>query len=171
MAMVSLEHRVRSVVSLFLLLIIFGCQQKTKKPDVSIAYYPDTHDTLSVQLYLDGKEHGRWVKYHPDGSLMEERFFDHGKKTGIMKGWWANGQLQSLYHFYNDEYEGECSDWNDKGVLIRRMHYIKGHEDGLQQQWYDDGSVRSNYVIVKGRRYGLLGTKNCVNVSDSLDMY
>ena len=136
-----------------------------------VEFYPGTSDTAAVSYYSNGKEHGRWVRYHPNGKLMEERFFDHGKKTRIMKGWWANGQLQSLYHFYNDEYEGECSDWNEMGVLIRRMHYNRGHEEGLQQQWYDDGSVRSNYVIVKGRRYGLLGTKNCVNVSDSLDMY
>ena len=80
-------------------------------------------------------------------------------------------ELQSSFLFKDDEYEGECSEWNEKGILIRRMHYARGHESGAQQQWYDDGSIRSNYVIIKGRRFGLLGTKNCVNVSDSLDRF
>jgi len=88
-----------------------------------------------------------------------------------MRTWWEDGQLQSSFLFKDDEYEGECSEWNDKGILIRRMHYARGHESGAQQQWYDDGSIRSNYVIIKGRRFGLLGTKNCVNVSDSLDRF
>ena len=170
MAMDFLEHPVRSVASSLLIAFIFGCKSPGEL-DVKVEYYPGTTDTAAVSYYKKGKEHGRWVRYHPNGKLMEERFFDNGQKTGVMKGWWPNGQLFMIYHFKNDEYEGECSEWNDKGVLIRRMHYKKGYEDGLQQQWYDDGSVRSNYLMKNGRRYGLLGTKNCVNVSDSLDMY
>ena len=49
------------------------------------------------------------------------------------------------------------------------MNYIKGKEVGRQQLWYDDGGVRSNYVMLNNRRYGLLGTKNCVNISDEIN--
>jgi antitoxin component YwqK of YwqJK toxin-antitoxin module len=48
------------------------------------------------------------------------------------------------------------------------MHYKKGYEEGLQQFYYDNGKVKANYFMKAGRRYGLLGTKNCVNVSDSI---
>jgi antitoxin component YwqK of YwqJK toxin-antitoxin module len=51
------------------------------------------------------------------------------------------------------------------------MNYEAGIEVGQQRQWYDDGSVRSNYVMKNGRRFGLLGTKNCINVKDSLDHF
>jgi antitoxin component YwqK of YwqJK toxin-antitoxin module len=48
------------------------------------------------------------------------------------------------------------------------MNYVMGHESGAQQQFYTDGKIKANYTIIDGRRYGLLGTKNCVNVSDSI---
>ena len=34
--------------------------------------------------------------------------------------------------------------------------------------FYNNGKVRSNYLVINGKRYGLLGTKNCVNVKDSI---
>jgi antitoxin component YwqK of YwqJK toxin-antitoxin module len=47
-------------------------------------------------------------------------------------------------------------------------HFKDGQEEGSQKLWYDNGKIRANYVIIKGKRYGLLGTKNCKNVSDSI---
>lgn len=171
MAMDFLEHPVRLVVSICLMLGSWGCRNAQDRLQQKVEWYPGTKDTAVVTYFLNGKEQGRWVKYHPNGKIREERFFDQGKKVGLMRTWWEDGQLQSSFSFKDDEYEGECSEWNEKGILIRRMHYARGHESGAQQQWYDDGSIRSNYVIIKGRRFGLLGTKNCVNVSDSLDRF
>jgi len=48
------------------------------------------------------------------------------------------------------------------------MNYKNGYEDGRQEQYYDNGKVKANYIMMSGRRYGLLGTKNCVNVTDSV---
>jgi len=72
------------------------------------------------------------------------------------------------YQFEDDEYEGTCREWNESGRLITEMNYHRGYESGSQKVWYDNGKIKSNYVMESGRRYGLLGTKNCVNVSDSI---
>jgi antitoxin component YwqK of YwqJK toxin-antitoxin module len=125
-------------------------------------------DTVAVGSFVNGKEDGEWRKYFSCGLLMERRFYKLGKKTGIFHGWWPNGYKRLTYHFQNGEYEGNCRDWTDKGVLINDMNYHEGHETGEQKQFYEDGKIKSNYVIKDGRRYGLLGTKNCVNVSDSV---
>ena len=87
---------------------------------------------------------------------------------GTYAAWWRDGKQRLLYHFANGEYEGVCRDWNDKGLLIAEMNYKEGHEEGPQKQYYNNGKVRANYTIKDGRRYGLLGTKNCVNVTDSV---
>jgi antitoxin component YwqK of YwqJK toxin-antitoxin module len=125
-------------------------------------------DTVAVGAFVDGKEHGEWRKYFDNGQLMERRYYFEGKKIGVYEAWWPNGAKRLLYHFENGEYEGSCADWNEKGVLMSNMHFHEGHETGEQKQFYDDGKVKSNYVMIDGRRYGLLGTKNCVNVSDSV---
>jgi antitoxin component YwqK of YwqJK toxin-antitoxin module len=132
------------------------------------ALNPGSGDTVQIMNYLNGKEHGTWKKFFGRGKIQEIRRFDHGKKTGMYAVWWENGGLKLKYHFNEDEYEGICREWNEKGILIREMNYAKGHEDGAQKTFYDNGKVRANYVIVNGRRYGLLGTKNCVNASDSV---
>lgn len=130
--------------------------------------FPNSKDTAIIASYLNGKEHGIWKRFYLNGSLKEKRNFENGKKVGEYATWWENGKLQQQFNLQDDEYEGLCKEWNSNGVLIRAMNYKKGHEDGQQQLFYDNGKVRSNYFIVNGRRYGLLGTKNCVNVSDSI---
>jgi hypothetical protein len=130
--------------------------------------YPNGKDTATIAGYLYGKEHGVWKKFYINALLKEKRVFEYGKKAGEYIAWWENGNKQQQFIFKDDEYEGTCSEWNNKGVLIKVMNYKKGHEEGQQQQFYDNGKIRSNYFIVNGRRYGLLGTKNCVNVSDSI---
>jgi antitoxin component YwqK of YwqJK toxin-antitoxin module len=129
---------------------------------------PVSGDTIQIRNYQDGKEHGAWQKFYVGGKIQEVRKFDHGQKTGTYAAWWENGVRKLEYRFADDEYEGTCRDWNEKGTLIREMNYVHGHETGVQKTFYDNGKVRANYVIMSGRRYGLLGTKNCVNASDSV---
>jgi MORN repeat variant len=130
--------------------------------------YKGTADTASLSSYLHGKEHGAWSKYYPGGKLKEQREFDNGKKTGAHITWWPSGNMQTYCLLKNDEYEGCSKEWTDKGVLVKEMNYHNGQEEGWQRWWHDNGKVRSNYIIKKGRRYGLLGTKHCINVSDSI---
>ena len=130
--------------------------------------FPATSDTIERGGYQDGREHGLWQQYYPGGRLRQQRSYTNGQKVGDYVAWWPNGQQQLQYRFSGDEYEGTCREWNEKGGLIQEMNYHKGHEEGTQKLFYNDGKVRANYTIINGRRYGLLGTKNCVNVSDSV---
>jgi hypothetical protein len=130
--------------------------------------HPGTADTAAISTYSNGRENGVWKQFYEKGRLKESRTFINGKKTGVYTAWWQNGRKQLEYLFADDEYEGPCREWNADGLLTREMYYKKGHEEGLQRCWYDNGKVKANYSIVNGRRYGLLGTKNCVNVSDSI---
>ena len=132
------------------------------------AFYPNGKDTLETKAFLNGKEHGTWKRFYENNQLRELRFFDNGSKTSDLTSWWPNGEKQMLYSFKNDEYEGTCSEWNEKGRLILKLNYKNGHEEGSQKMFYDNGKVRANYVIINGRRFGLLGTKNCINVSKDI---
>lgn len=134
----------------------------------AITYYRNTNDTAEIRMYVNGKENGRWTTYYPNHHLKEIRFFSNGNKTGNYSAWWPNGSKQVDYNFSNNEYEGTCRDWNENGLKIKEMNYHEGHEEGTQQAWYDDGKIKFNYLAQSGRRYGLMGTKNCKNVSESI---
>ena len=125
-------------------------------------------DTMFIIPFLNGLQQGIAKKWYPQKQLAEEREYSKGKKAGIHKGWWENGKQKFMFDVSDDEYTGEFKEWNRDGFLVKIFNYKNGQEEGSQQWYYDNGKIKSNYVIIAGRRYGLLGTKNCVNVSDSI---
>jgi antitoxin component YwqK of YwqJK toxin-antitoxin module len=129
--------------------------------------YPNK-DTVSVEGYIEGKLSGCCRKWFPNKQLMEERFYYQGRKNGKQTAYWENGNKRFEFVAENDAYQGELKEWSFDGKLSHLGHFTDGQEEGSQKMWYDNGKIRANYVIIKGKRYGLLGTKNCKNVSDSI---
>ena len=125
-------------------------------------------DTLLIQGYLNGLQNGIDKKWFANKNIMEHRIYANGKKNGKQIAFWDNGNKKFEFTAVNDAYEGELKEWNVEGNLIHLANYKNGQEEGTQKLWYDNGKIRANYVIIKGKRYGLLGTKNCKNVSDSI---
>ena len=126
---------------------------------------------LSACLSEPKQEKGKLVvyrKYFPNKQLMEYREFRNEMKNGKQIAYWDNGKKRFEFNAVNDAYEGELKEWDYNGNLIHLAHYKNGVEEGEQKMWYQNGKIRANYVIIKGRRFGLLGTKNCKNVSDSI---
>ncbi len=130
--------------------------------------YPNTLDTFSLVAYHDGLQTGISKKWYPSKQLMEIRYFCAGKKNGKQISYWENGNRRFEFTAENDAYEGKLEEWDVNGHLYHLAHYVNGQEEGEQKLWYDNGKIRANYVVIKGKRYGLLGTKNCTNVSDSI---
>jgi antitoxin component YwqK of YwqJK toxin-antitoxin module len=130
--------------------------------------FPGRLDTAAIMNFSKGREDGVWKKMYASNQLQEVREFKEGSKAGEFLAWWPNGNKKLQYQFKDGEYEGTCYEWNENGQLIKEANYKAGHEDGLQRIFYDNGKIHSNFVVINGRRYGLLGTKNCVNVSDSI---
>jgi antitoxin component YwqK of YwqJK toxin-antitoxin module len=125
-------------------------------------------DTLYIENYQLGLKHGSFKRFYPNQLLFEKREYRQGKKEGLHLGYWDNGMLAFEYHLENDIYHGSLTSWNSKGQIIKSLHYTHGQQSGHQQLWDDNGAIRTNYIIKNNRRYGLLGTKNCINVSDSI---
>lgn len=125
-------------------------------------------DTVLCNSYLNGLMHGVCKKWYPNKKIMEIREYHLGKKKGSQISFWENGNERFAFTADNDVYEGELKEWTFDGQLIHMAHYENGQEEGTQKMWYENGKIRANYVMIKGKRYGLLGTKNCKNVSDSI---
>lgn len=125
-------------------------------------------DTLSISSFVNGREHGEWKTFYSRSKPRAIRYYSHGKKTGELMAWHENGQLSVKASFVDGEYDGLLQEWDAEGHLLKESTYDKGYEAGRQRAWYPNGKVRSNYTVIEGKRYGLLGTKNCINVSDSI---
>jgi antitoxin component YwqK of YwqJK toxin-antitoxin module len=128
----------------------------------------NNRDTILVEGYVNGLQNGISKKWFANNKLMEQRFYFNGKKNGTQLAFWENGNKKFQFTAKDDAYEGEMKEWKVDGKLIHLANYKNGQEEGTQKLWYDNGKIRANYVIIKGERFGLLGTKNCRNVSDSV---
>jgi len=125
-------------------------------------------DTLFFAGYKKGLLEGEVKKWYPNKQLWEKRCYVAGKKNGLQQSFWENGIKRFEFVAKDDAYEGEMKEWAQDGLLVHLSNYVNGQEDGTQKSWYSNGKIKSNYFIIKGKRYGLLGTKNCKNVSDSI---
>jgi antitoxin component YwqK of YwqJK toxin-antitoxin module len=126
------------------------------------------NDTLSIEGYRDGLLNGVCKKWYSNKQRKEEREYVGGKKNGKQIAYWENGHKRFEFTAKDDAYEGELKEYSSDGHLFHLGNYVNGQEEGTQKMWYTNGKIRANYVIIKGKRYGLLGTKNCKNVSDSV---
>jgi antitoxin component YwqK of YwqJK toxin-antitoxin module len=121
-----------------------------------------------MEGYINGLLTGICKKWYRNKQLMEMRNYSKGQKNGVQIAYWENGNKRFEFIAQHDAYEGELKEWNYNGKLFHLAHFVNGQEDGEQKLWYDNGKIRANYVIISGKRYGLLGTKNCKNASDSI---
>lgn len=129
--------------------------------------YPNG-DTAFVKSFYNGLEEGYSKKWYLNKQMAEQRLYIAGKKEGTHLAWWPNGKLKYKYTFVNDEFDGTCKEWYPNGMIFKEFNYKAGHEDGSIKMFWENGKIKANYVIKNGRRYGLLGTKNCINVADSI---
>jgi Uncharacterized protein conserved in bacteria len=106
--------------------------------------------------------------FFPVENYLHNVFLIKESRLKLLKNGGDNGNIKISGSFLKGENNGEYKEWNRDGGLVKEMHYKLGYEEGSQKQFYDNGKIRSNYVVSHGKRYGLLGTKNCVNVTDSI---
>ncbi|MFY0625773.1 MAG: hypothetical protein JXR07_05745 [Reichenbachiella sp.] len=118
--------------------------------------------------YEKGRKNGLDKRWFPDGSLASERYYSNGLKTGLHRSWWENNKLKFEYHF-NDQgqYHGSITEWYQNGQLAKQFHYINGQEDGPQKLFNPDGKIKANYEVVDGERFGLIGLKKCMTVTNA----
>ena len=190
-----MEIQVRSVINIIFLFLLLSCDSDINimvvndsdiNLDLSKRYvkynnkifsgkvvklYSNTNDTFSISIYKNGLKDNIWKKFYRNGNIQELREYKKGKKIGKYFGYYINGNKKFEENFKNNFNHGKIFVWSNDGKLIRESNFINGYESGKQQRWDKNGKIISNYIIKNNRRYGLLGTKNCINETDSLYIY
>jgi antitoxin component YwqK of YwqJK toxin-antitoxin module len=125
-------------------------------------------DTVYKAIYINGLKDGAEFVCYSTGEKKEIRNYKNERQEGVAKGWYSNGKPMFEYHFKNGDFHGKYIEWYENGIMYRNQNFKDGLESGVQQVWNVDGKIKVNYVIKDGRRFGLLGTKNCKNVTEEL---
>lgn len=119
---------------------------------------------LQKTSYEGGLRHGLAYAWYGDGSLAYERRFVAGLRQGLHVGFWPDGSPQFRYRYIDDVFVGEQQSYYRGGTPLELRTYRAGQEEGRQQIWDSQGRLSSNYIVKGGRRYGLVGSFDCVTV-------
>jgi len=82
-------------------------------------YYKSSKKLYSIQQYKNGIDHGKWLFYFDNGSLMTEGQFDNGKKVGLWKYFYKNGSINKE-HYYDSSGKpsGIWKTYDETGELL-----------------------------------------------------
>ena len=73
----------------------------------------------------DGKAHGRWVIYHPNGNLHYTGAFINGERVGKWEWWHNTGEYRGHDFWKNGDIEGHSFElWDDGNVRVNEYRII-----------------------------------------------
>lgn len=88
-------------------------------------YYPD--GTLQEEAHYRGKQwHGPWRRWHPNGVLAQEYWFEEGVYwNGTNRQWYANGQLACEQTVLNGKQVGRFLIYDEHGKPVVRQYVLE----------------------------------------------
>ncbi len=116
---------------------------------------------------FQGKLHGLYKSFYPDGSPFEVRQYKNNLSTGRHYGYWPAGhKLKFDYNYFEEKREGLQKKWYKNGKPYLFANFKNDHEEGLQQGWRENGKLFLNYVVKDGHSYGLQQSALCYTLID-----
>ena len=79
---------------------------------------------LINQHDAEGRPHGLWEYYYPDGTLWWRAHWHHGKGHGVWEGYWHDGTLRWREHWHYGEKRGIEKWWNKQGVISVKSYHL-----------------------------------------------
>jgi len=64
-------------------------------------------DNYEYHYDSEDKKHGICKRFYPDGYIMHDESYEHGKRHGRNTSWYGNNDLFSSQYYENDIEEGE----------------------------------------------------------------
>ena len=88
--------------------------------------YYDRGELASIQQYIDGKDHGKWIFYYPNGQIETEGNFEMGKRVGTWKYYYQDGQKSQISKYKNGLKNGVWRVYSEDGKLKEKQRWING---------------------------------------------
>ncbi len=110
-----------------------------------------------VHMYFrNGKKHGPFLQYYPNGQLKEKGKYNEAKKVGQWNYYNQNGRISSLRSYKNGKLDGVSSNFSsDTGILISKIIYQNGKiKDGTYEYFDKDGNLSSVTNFKGGVKFG-----------------
>ena len=88
--------------------------------------YYETGELASIQQYINGKDHGKWIFYHINGQIEAEGQFEMGRRVGKWKYYFENGQTSQISKYKDGVKNGLWKVYSEEGKLVTRQRWSMG---------------------------------------------
>jgi uncharacterized protein len=76
------------------------------------------------QLDAEGRRHGLWKSYHPNGTTQWGANYHHGKLHGLWEFYYNDGTLQEIGHYHHGRLKGVDKWWNLHGDIRTKQYHL-----------------------------------------------
>lgn len=80
-------------------------------------YYREDDGGAGSGEYRDGKRHGEWSYFYPEGTRHQRGAYVDGRRHGLWTEWYAEGKLRSEIEWQDGERHGRATFRNLDGTL------------------------------------------------------
>ena len=92
---------------------------------------------------VKGLPNGKFVEYHPDGSIAEISYYKNGELNGKLEKYYENGQLRTIQHFTDRKLTGEMVGYHPDGRLAEKYTFEIPGEVATCVLYFANGNKRS----------------------------
>jgi len=107
--------------------------------------YPTGRVSWEIPLDADGRWHGEFIQYYPDGSVEWVIPYVQGKRHGQASQRHPNNRLKLTREYVQGQRQGvERLFQQDGATLTEETHYVEGTKQGRRRCWRPDGTLESD---------------------------
>ena len=95
------------------------------------------------------EQHGTYIYKSGNNKLIECKYWN-GKIHGEYKSWYPNGQLECTCICINNKIDGSYMEWHEDGTIKEHSFYNDGVRDGMTKCWDQHANVIQNTLYIDG---------------------
>ncbi len=129
------------IFSLIAIFLLAGCNNWKK--EILDRYDDGKIETVAYWQKINGKKvYRKLVKYYSNGLIKEIQHYDeNGKKHGKFTVWYPNGKKKWIEYYTHGVKNGKYVYWNQNGNKLIEGYYKDGLADGTWKFYDENGNV------------------------------
>lgn len=108
------------------------------------------------ETFVDG-ERTNSILWYPNGQMMEQTTYSHGKPIGVSTSWYSSGHIKKRLTYGSDGWKsGVSTEWypDPENHKMEEGSYLKDDKIGVWETWYTDGRRSSEVTYIDGKEDG-----------------
>ncbi|MCE2773562.1 MAG: tetratricopeptide repeat protein [Bacteroidetes bacterium] len=123
-----------------------GAKISLEQEDVTIRIVLPDSSKFVEGAFKNGRQHGKWITYYPDGKIYKEENYNYGDLEGEVKWYHPNGQLWKQLNYFADRLEGEQKFFYSHGTLEHTEYWLLDDAFGVWIYYDNDKGLPRKLV-------------------------